>query len=301
VNTVRTLGIFMALAALSFVLGFFVLSRMVPGGGKPAVASTLPLDAPNAPETVVSRERSDTVAVQSDKGAEDKGLSQPRAHVGPGPSLDPEDGAPSGPNSTGVQHPRKIDDSGAPAHSAFGDGPEGHAASGRDNVADSTAVAAPSSSRRRRIVARKTDVGAAAPTADEATGSSSTIAPSSDETDTNSRRTRRPRSSDADAQDAVDESATVQSDTNRGSEADSPTGSMYHVHLGSFHSRDAAGLEVERARTKGFETQIVPITRSGRTLYRVQIGAFRDRKRAESVKQSLQDASLDAIVSEQRR
>ena len=76
---------------------------------------------------------------------------------------------------------------------------------------------------------------------------------------------------------------------------------LFHVHLGAFHSRDAATHEAERARVKGFATQVVPVTHNGRTLYRVQAGAFRERERAETVKQNLQDASLDASVSEQRR
>ena len=56
---------------------------------------------------------------------------------------------------------------------------------------------------------------------------------------------------------------------------------LFRVHLGAFHSRDAAAQEVARARSKGFDAQIVQVTRNGRTLYRVQAGAFRERSRAE--------------------
>ena len=85
----------------------------------------------------------------------------------------------------------------------------------------------------------------------------------------------------------------------RTAEPVSTAGTMFRVHLGAFHSRDAADHEVERARTRGFSTQVVPISHNGRTLYRVQAGAFRERTRAESIKQSLQDASFDATVTEQ--
>ena len=89
--------------------------------------------------------------------------------------------------------------------------------------------------------------------------------------------------------------------TRHRSDDETPAATVYKVHLGSFHSRDAADREVRRARTRGFDTQIVPSTRGGRTLYRVQAGAYRDRSHAESIRQEMQDASLDANVSEQRR
>jgi len=131
------------------------------------------------------------------------------------------------------------------------------------------------------------------------------VADETDETDPIVPKTHRPHRSRVAAAVAQDNGGaelreTVRPARRRTVDSEAQNGDLYHVHLGAFHSRDAADHEVKRARTKGFATQVVPVTRNGRTLYRVQAGAFRERTRAESIKQSLQDASLDASVTEQR-
>src|SRR5205085_363225 len=106
------------------------------------------------------------------------------------------------------------------------------------------------------------------------------------------RRARRTRAVDPDEQAASDDQGDTERPAKRRRvDTESAQGAIYHVHLGAFHSRDAAVHEVQRARDKGFDAQVVPITHRGRTLYRVQAGAFHERTRAESVRQSLEDAS----------
>ena len=324
-NIARTLGIFMALAALSFVLGFFVLARLMPGSPKTAMAATLPADTPPT-------DRRDAPAPAGsdlpslDQSAPESAHGPASRHVTsvPGPTLDPvaEPTHPGGPVL--VQKPRRLDESAAHSAPAASDGGATPIADGADLPKSGVraAAAVPRTRRRRHALpppdtsdvpgasdaAAAPDESGAADAQDEPVAK--TRAPrrhgalvSSEQdpaTDTPSRRRRtRPAPSD---DPGTDGDGSVPRSTRR-SEADaagaSPT--VYRVHLGSFHSRDAADLEVRRARTKGFDTQVVPSTRNGRTIYRVQAGAYHERTRAESLKESLQDSSLDATVSEQRR
>ena len=116
-NTARTLGIFMALAALSFVLGFFVLSRLMPGSGRPAMAAALPSDLPPASD----RHATSANPEATDLPVRGRGITASEATTGRspaaapkagslGPSLDPVMEAPAAPDKALVQKPRKIED-----------------------------------------------------------------------------------------------------------------------------------------------------------------------------------------------
>ena len=334
-NIVRTLGIFMALAALSFVLGFFVLARLIPGASKPTMATAIPAGTqsgvdqdtaqarPAAPVTQPSRQKPRALAKDTNQ--------QPRVAVAPGPSLDPVNDPPAVAKPAGVQKPRKVDESTTEAANA----------SAKDN-SDTSDDEAPASKvkphairtetasvhpkRRRHLAVKKADPAPGAegddttvtrnasggdegqdapvvkprrPRRARTAAADDTAVASSDEGDTEKpvrhRRNVVASSDEGDTEKPVRHRRTVAADP------ESASGAVYHVHLGAFHSRDAATHEAERARVKGFATQVVPVTHNGRTLYRVQAGAFRERERAETVKQNLQDASLDASVSEQRR
>ena len=334
-NIVRTLGIFLALAALSFVLGFFVLARLIPGSSKPAMAATIP---GSGPPSVEPRDRGapgdfqPALDVQPRKSAEvasgDAALPKPKAT--PGPSLDPAGDAPAPADPAEVQKPRRVDDN--PSGDVASNSDDGSGAPAADDAAAApkphpaqTPTPTVHPRRRRHAAAHKTERTAGASTDDtidtrdngaetdtqdppvkrsrqtrRAATEENTITDSEDAPVKRTHRARRPRAASTEEQDTSGEESDQPTRTRRAT-ADTPSGGYYHVHLGAFHSRDAADHEVQRARAKGFEAQIVPTTRRGRTLYRVQAGAYRDKERAESVKQSLQDASLDATVTEPRR
>ena len=63
--------------------------------------------------------------------------------------------------------------------------------------------------------------------------------------------------------------------------------SAWMIQLGSFSNRDNADKLVERLRGKSFATDIEQVTIGGRTLYRVLVGPEVDRKRAESLLESV--------------
>jgi cell division septation protein DedD len=304
----RTVGIFLALAVLSFVLGFFVLAKLVPGAPRTPMASVLPatdLSSPGSPETGVPADNSRDVRSGSGHATTPAQVATShkttRTKSGLGPSLDPENGAPMPAESTEVQAPRRVNPDGKASRTPS-DPPSDTASTGdaSDEQKPKPTLTA-RTKRRRHAVSHKTekvDV-----TSDEATtGSDESTSNASDSASANPRRSRRAATSADDNNDNSDASSAEPDRSGPNKKEDtSGRGTLYHVRLGAFHSLEAAHDEVERARAKGFPTRVVPVTRRGRTLYRVQAGAFRDRDRAEAVKQSLQDASLDASVSEQRR
>ena len=314
-NMVRTLGIFMGLAALSFVLGFFVLARLIPGSTKPTMATAMPVNGiqPAAEQRVVvskkptgaalpgHAKRSTTVASASDA------VQHVKPAPAPGPTLDPVNDPPSQSAPSGIQKPRKVDEN--TTDSAGASTADDSVTKARHDSEDSAkpradhgAAAVVRPKRRRHASVPKPDSAVPANTADDGADAVAAEADSQNPPP-KTRRSRRVRAAQPvePAAAADDQGDSEPPAARRKAEPESASGAMYHVHLGAFHSRDAAAHEVQRAKVKGFAAQVVPVTHNGRTLYRVQAGAFHERTRAESVKQSLQDASLDASVSEQRR
>lgn len=71
---------------------------------------------------------------------------------------------------------------------------------------------------------------------------------------------------------------------------------LYRVQIGVYSTREKAEEVARSASDKGITTTVHVISRDGRTLYRVQHSAHRDRAKAESDKQKLIDAGLDASI-----
>ena len=71
---------------------------------------------------------------------------------------------------------------------------------------------------------------------------------------------------------------------------------VYRVQIGVYSTREKAEEVARSAADKGITTTLHVITREGRTLYRVQHSTRRDRARAERDRQQLQDAGFDATI-----
>jgi len=74
-------------------------------------------------------------------------------------------------------------------------------------------------------------------------------------------------------------------------------GGLYRVQIGVYSTREKAEEQAKSAQDKGFETTIHSVTSGDRTLYRVQHSAHRSRANAESEKQRLVDAGFDAYIA----
>ena len=64
------------------------------------------------------------------------------------------------------------------------------------------------------------------------------------------------------------------------------TGGLYRVQIGVYSTREKAEEQAKSASDKGFETTIHTVTSGSRTLYRVQQSAHRNRANAETEKQT---------------
>ena len=73
---------------------------------------------------------------------------------------------------------------------------------------------------------------------------------------------------------------------------------IYRVQIGSFSMKWRAESYAKKAAKKGFPTIIVQAHSNGKTLYRVQCGAFSVKENAESFAKSLKNAGFDAIITE---
>ncbi|MCW3094824.1 MAG: Polysaccharide deacetylase [Chthonomonadaceae bacterium] len=75
------------------------------------------------------------------------------------------------------------------------------------------------------------------------------------------------------------------------------TGGLYRVQIGVYSTREKAEEQAKNAADKGFETTIHTVTNGDRTFYRVQHSAHRNRTNAENEKQRLVDAGFDAYIA----
>ena len=72
---------------------------------------------------------------------------------------------------------------------------------------------------------------------------------------------------------------------------------LYRVQVGVYESRENANQVVQSLLASGFDASIVPFQRDGKTLYRVQTLATRDRAKAEALKNQLTSKGFPAIVA----
>lgn len=74
-------------------------------------------------------------------------------------------------------------------------------------------------------------------------------------------------------------------------------GGLFRVQIGVYSTREKAEEQAKSASDKGFETTIHTVTTGDHTLYRVQHSAHRNRANAEVEKQRLVDAGFDAYIA----
>lgn len=74
-------------------------------------------------------------------------------------------------------------------------------------------------------------------------------------------------------------------------------GGLYRVQIGVYSTREKAEEQAKSASDKGFDTTVRTVSSGDRTLYRVQHSAHRNRANAEIEKQRLVDAGLDAYIA----
>ena len=74
-------------------------------------------------------------------------------------------------------------------------------------------------------------------------------------------------------------------------------GGLFRVQIGVYSTREKAEEQAKSASDKGFDTTIHTVTTEDHTLYRVQHSAHRNRANAEIEKQRLVDAGFDAYIA----
>jgi cell division protein FtsN len=74
-------------------------------------------------------------------------------------------------------------------------------------------------------------------------------------------------------------------------------GGLFRVQIGVYSTREKAEEQAKSASDKGFDTTIHTVTTGDHTLYRVQHSAHRNRANAEIEKQRLVDAGFDAYIA----
>ncbi len=83
----------------------------------------------------------------------------------------------------------------------------------------------------------------------------------------------------------------------RSAAATEASNGLYRVQIGVYSTREKAEEQSKAASEKGFDSSVMAVTTGDRTLYRVQHSAHRSRTNAETEKQRLVDAGLDAYIS----
>ncbi len=72
---------------------------------------------------------------------------------------------------------------------------------------------------------------------------------------------------------------------------------LYRVQVGVYDQRERANALVQTLNASGFAATIVPFQAEGRTRYRVQVLVTRDRAKAEQVKQQLESRGFPAYIA----
>jgi cell division septation protein DedD len=80
--------------------------------------------------------------------------------------------------------------------------------------------------------------------------------------------------------------------------AEAGPGDVFLVQVGAFGSFDAARKLVAELQSAGYAAQVAPITRGGKTLYRVRVGPAAGRASARQMAERLQARGLPASVVE---
>ena len=80
-------------------------------------------------------------------------------------------------------------------------------------------------------------------------------------------------------------------------ETESHENALYRVQVGVYESRENANQVAQSLVASGFDASIVPFQRDGKTLYRVQALATRDRAKAEALKNQLSSKGFAAVVA----
>ncbi len=290
----RNLGVVLGLGGLSFFLGFFVLSRMVPDkhdtsglAPSPAVTThdTAPVPTPT-PDPAPREAR--TVAAAPASRRNDNG-----------PELEPAtEPATQTPGSIDSAKPSHSDTSSAnPADSAETGANPATGATGETGSASST------TSRTRRH--SRTTMPDASSTNDKAQGDTTDNGGFSQE---DQKPSRIDRDASGDAPSRTTRHTDADTSSSHSDRNDSATGdtthtatpakrARYSVRGSAYSRREAAEREVRRITDIGLEATVVPVTtEDGTTVYRVQQGVYRNRSNAEKAKTKLSDAGVEAEI-----
>lgn len=280
----RSLLLLTLLGCLSFVLGFFVIARVVPGISKQDSNSTPssnvtgdvpPPQSSQSPPTVASEPRT-SPSVSPFHSAPPANSPTMQAHSNaPGPSIDPMDD-----EGAAVQKP------GSPDEPVAGD-TRGHVTRANHETPSVTAMDTKTGAAAETIKARRKRRRAAdnphlqTPANPDDAGDGATTSAGSE----------TPGAA------ASTDQASGGTAANPDSAASTASGS-YRVQLGVFATRAKADEVAGQARSKGFDIYVKRYrSRSGKRLYRVQQGIYQDREHADEVRQQLQDSGLSASVN----
>lgn len=272
----RGLLILVCLAAGSFALGFFVISRLLPAGGRSETVSGMAARRADAPDsgTTDPGKLHRAASLRPPQRENASRLNTPSA-AAPGPSVEPIE-------ETSVQQPVALD--------ASNDRDRSTGPSSADPFhtpdADSQRTGADQEHARRRGRRRSRRSSEAQPeSADPSTPSNSSRP--SDSSAPPAPRGSRERGRGGETSPETPDAGVEPAPRTRG---------LYPVQLGIYSTREAAEQQVRQARDRGFEVSVIPVTRDGRSQYRVQHGVYRSRDNALAEKRRLEEAGIPAYV-----
>lgn len=275
-TVVRTLGVFVVMGVVSFLIGFFVIARLLPvnQSSEGKNAATVSTDASG---------NTGTTSPPATRVMHSAGARPPHKPpvvntpaVVPGPTIDPANDS--------LQKPDQPDSTPDPATAPENNG-DTSGASPDSAVAPSTPASESGAATPRRGHRRKHGKKAAPDTVQPAETPDNAHTGDTNDNSTDTNQGDQTGDTGADARHAGEGKTT----------SAEPRG-LYRVQLGVFSTREAAQQEAKRIGDKGFETSVRAFSRDGRTFYRLQHGVFRDRSHAEAAKQHLSDAGVDASI-----
>ncbi len=296
---VRNLAIVFGLGVASFVLGFFVLAKMLPSSHTSASTASPP---PSTETPPVSASKSGVPSSAASSPA-----SLPSPHVSPppaesGPLLTTEDKSAAPPSDEtkpiqGASDPPVLSDKKSGDHvevetrraetGSKSETPPSEETVSPGKTDEARPAEDPPPRRRRRK--RSHEALQSPSTPDEARSDARVSVPKETGTETlpspkSSRRTRA-------GSEGVSESAET---TNTGS----ATKRLYRVQVNVYASEAAARQEVDVLQDKHVRARVRKVVREGKTYYSVQHGAFSSKEKAQTAKDKLKEQGIEGYITE---
>ena len=328
---IRNVAIVVALGALSFVLGFFVLAKLLPAGNNSNANNSSNLEAKNTPQTASVVTTTPIKAIPPSTSDTTKrapsDASKPIIKPESGPLLVTEDPNAKATVSTEdtkpLQHssealtvePKPTERSDARSQDVpksdvtpkdnrteQKSSPTSDEANSEKTAVNeekkTTSPELPPTPKRRRHKKSRAVLSPLSPETNPESTETKVASASKTAAETLSDKTEKPTRKPRATADTTEKPATEALKTDTATNLKSTAKRLYRVQVNAYSTEAAAQHELDSLADRHIKARVRKVTREGKTLYSVQYGAYRNRDQAQAAQGKLKEQGVDSYVSQ---